>query len=251
VNGSPSTTSPAWPTHWPKDSFTGIWTWALAVVAALPFVGAFAFGVARPVTISYASVTPFELYLSLGGTAALEGVLVAIVLFALPKLSKFSLRELGFRVPSLRDAGIAGLGAIAMVVVANGLASLIDTLSHVKHQQDVVAMFRALHDPRTLAAFAFFAVIVAPLAEEMLFRVFFFNLGLRYGGFWAGAVLSGVLFGMAHGDLYAAVPLALGGIILCYVYYRTRNAWASVITHGTFNSLSLVAILFAPSWVSS
>jgi membrane protease YdiL (CAAX protease family) len=56
---------------------------------------------------------------------------------------------------------------------------------------------------------------------------------------------------MAHGDLYAAVPLALGGIILCFVYYRTRNAWASVVTHGTFNSLSVLAILFAPSWVSS
>ena len=55
----------------------------------------------------------------------------------------------------------------------------------------------------------------APFAEETFFRIFFFNLGLRYGGFWGGAVLSGVLFGIAHGDLYAALPLALGGMVLC------------------------------------
>jgi membrane protease YdiL (CAAX protease family) len=154
-------------------------------------------------------------------------------------------------VPTWQTVGIAALGSVAMVVVANGLASLIDALSHVKHEQDVVGLFRALHDARAIAVFAFFAVVIAPLCEEMLFRAFFFNLGLRYGGFVAGAALSGVLFGMAHGDLYAALPLALGGVILCYVYYRTQNAWASAITHGLFNSLSLLALFYGPSWVSS
>ncbi len=51
-------------------------------------------------------------------------------------------------------------------------------------------------------------------------------------------MLSGVLFGIAHGDLYAALPLALGGIVLCAVYYRTRNAFASMISHALFNAFS-------------
>jgi len=138
-----------------------------------------------------------------------------------------------------------------MVVVANGLASLIDAAAHAKHQQDVVEVFRNLHDRTAVAVFAFFAIVFAPLAEETLFRVFFFNLGLRYGGFWMGAVISGTLFGMAHGDAYAAIPLALGGVILCYVYYRTRNAWASMISHGIFNALSILALLFAPAWLTN
>ena len=99
--------------------------------------------------------------------------------------------------------------------------------------------------------FVFFAIVFAPIAEETFFRLFFFNLGMRYGGFWVGAIASGVLFGMAHGDLYAAAPLALGGMILCYVYYRTRNAWASMMTHCLFNAISIAAILFAPAWLSS
>jgi hypothetical protein len=164
----------------------------------------------------------------------------------MPALSKFSLRELGFRMPTGANVGTAILGAVGMVIVANGGASLIDYLLHSQHQQDIVQIFRELHDPTTVAIFAAFAVLFAPFAEETFFRVFFFNLGLRYTGFWGGAVLSGVLFGIAHGDLYAAVPLALGGIVLCAVYYRTRNAWSSMISHALFNSLSIVALLFIP-----
>jgi uncharacterized protein len=138
-----------------------------------------------------------------------------------------------------------------MALVANGLASLIEQFMHVQHQQDVVELFKGLHDRTAIWVFATFAILFVPFAEETFFRVFFFNLGMRYGGFWTGAIVSGVLFGMAHGDVYAAVPLALGGMILCYVYYRTKNAWASMISHGIFNALSIGALLFAPSWLTS
>ncbi|HXO17878.1 MAG TPA: CPBP family intramembrane glutamic endopeptidase, partial [Candidatus Dormibacteraeota bacterium] len=74
----------------------------------------------------------------------------------------------------------------------------------------------------------------------------FFNLGLRYGGFWGGALLSGALFGIVHGDFYAALPLALGGVVLCAVYYWTRNAFAPMISHALFNALSIVMLLVAP-----
>lgn len=89
MNDSPSPTSPSWPTHWPKDSFTGFWSWALAVLVAMPFVGAFVLGLTKAGSVSYAHVTPLEIYISIGGTLAFEGILVAIVLLALPRLSEF------------------------------------------------------------------------------------------------------------------------------------------------------------------
>jgi membrane protease YdiL (CAAX protease family) len=251
VNDSPSQISPAWPTRWPKDSFTGVWSWLFAILAAALFIVAFVFGVLKGPSVSLPHVTSLELYLSIGLTAVVEGAFVIVALLALPALSKFSLRELGFRTPGWPAIGAGILGAFAMVIVANGLASLIDAMSHAKHQQDVVAVFKNLNDPIAVWIFAFFAVVFAPLAEETLFRVFFFNFGLRYGGFWVGAILSGILFGLAHGDVYAAVPLALGGVVLCYVYYRTRNAWASMISHGLFNAISILALLFAPSWMNN
>jgi len=243
VNDSTSAISRDWPTRWPKDSFKSVWTWLLAGFIAFLFIAAFVAGLK---TTRVPSVSPLEFDALLLVQFVIEGAIVAVLLAALPALSKFSLRELGFRVPTAANVGTALLGAVGMVVVANGGASLIDYLLHSQHQQDIVQIFRELHDPRTIVVFAAFAVVFAPFAEETFFRVFFFNLGLRYAGFWGGAVLSGVLFGIAHGDAYAAVPLALGGIVLCAVYYRTRNAWASMISHALFNSLSIVALLFVP-----
>ena len=246
MNDSTSAISPAWPTHWPKNSFTSVWSWLLAGFIAAIFVLSFVLGLQ---TNRVPSVTPLEFDVLIGAQFAIEALLVVLVLATLPSLSKFSLRELGFVPLSLANLGTAVLGAIAMVVVANGGASLIDYLAHSQHQQDIVLLFRELHDPTTVAVFAVFAIVFAPFAEETFFRVFFFNFGLRYWGFWGGAILSGVLFGIAHGDLYAAVPLALGGMVLCGVYYRTRNAYASMISHAIFNTLSIVVLLIGPKTI--
>lgn len=243
MNDSTSAISRDWPTRWPKDSFKGFWTWLLAGFIAFLFIGAFVAGLR---TSRVPAVNAVEFDALILTQFVLEGVLVALVLAVLPALSKFSLRELGFRMPTIENLGTAILGAIAMVIVANGGATLIEYLAHSQHQQDIVAIFKELHSPGTIAIFAAFAIVFAPFAEETFFRVFFFNLGLRYGGFWAGAITSGALFGIAHGDLYAALPLALGGIVLCTVYYRTRNAFAPMLSHALFNALSIVALLVAP-----
>ncbi len=244
MNDSTSAISPVWPTRWPKDSFKGFWTWLLAGFISLLFVALFVFSVSHNQVPK--SVDPVAFDMGLIAQFVLEGLLVGIVLLALPRLSKFSLTDLGFRAPSAANVAVAVLGAVAMFVVANGSADLLNYATHTDHQQDVVEIFRALHNPPTIALFAAFAVIFAPFAEETLFRLFFFNLGMRYGGFWGGAILSGALFGVAHGDIFEALPLALGGIVLCVVYYRTRNAFSSMISHALFNSFSIVLLLAFP-----
>lgn len=245
MNDSTSTLLPDWPTRWPKGSFKGAGTWVLAIVLASIFIATFV-GTLRS-SGAPVRVNPLVLDIAFLLQFVVEGVLVVVVLLALPHVSKLRLTELGFRMPGGATLVVAVFGALAMAIVANGTANLIDHFAHNRHEQDIVEIFRALHDRTAIVIFAAFAIVFAPFAEETFFRVFFFNLGLRYGGFWTGAVVSGALFGLAHGDLYAAVPLALGGVILCYVYVRTRNAYAPMISHALFNALSIAALLFAPS----
>jgi membrane protease YdiL (CAAX protease family) len=247
VNDSISTNSSNWPTRWPKDSFKSVWTWVTVLVILAPFSLALVLQYEQGNTMPPPSAfSPLAIYATILVTLLLEGLLALIAILTVAPLSHLSLRELGFRRPTLAAVATAIGGGIVMAIVANGSASLIDALVHSRHEQEIVEIFRALHDPAAIAAFAVFAVTFAPLFEETIFRVFFFNLGLRFGGFWLGAIVSGLLFGLAHGDVIAALPLALGGIILCAVYYRTRNAFASMISHAFFNALSIVALLVAP-----
>lgn len=266
MNDSTLPTSPAWPTRWPKNSFAPWWTIGFVLLLAAITVSvllvaflaaAIWLSASHPQALLAAAKNPA----TMSGTAftALvaaqlvgEAAGVLIILLALPPLTRFTLPELGFRFPGGRVLGFALLGAIGMVVAADGGGDLVDVLAHSKHQQLVVQIFEHMrHDSRLVISFAIFAVLLQPIAEETIFRVFLFNLGLRYGGFWGGAIFSGVLFGLAHGDLYAFVPLTLGGIVLAWVYYRSRNAYASMISHALFNALSTAALYFAPKLAGS
>lgn len=239
-----------WPQHWPEGSFragpTALVVLALVGATLLVAVIGVAWIILRyGLNVIHTGGVPLVPALLL--QLAVDAAWVGVLWWGTPRVSHLSLRELGFRAISPRELGWSVLAAIAMAVVVNGGATLIELMTHQKHDQQVVEMFKQIHAPAIIFFFAFFAIVLAPIAEEVTFRVFVFNLGMRYRGFWFGAVLSGLLFGAAHADIFAFVPLALGGIVLCAVYYRTRNAYASMVTHGLFNSLSIFALIFAPS----
>ncbi|MBV8638752.1 MAG: CPBP family intramembrane metalloprotease [Candidatus Eremiobacteraeota bacterium] len=248
MNNSISTTSAGWPTHWPANSFRGGPT-ALLILAA---IGAAILGGVIGVLIFFAAHRPRTMGPQFVVSAIwvqllVEGAAVIVILIGLPAVSKRSLRELGFYAPRPWQLGVALLGAIAMVIVVEGGASLIQTLTHTKHEQSVVELFKqVIGQPSVMWLFAVFAIVLAPFMEEVIFRIFIFNVGLRWGGFWLGAIVSGLCFGAAHADPYVLIPLALGGMVLCGVYYRTGNAFCSMVSHGLFNAVTVFALIFAP-----
>jgi membrane protease YdiL (CAAX protease family) len=238
VNDSNSTISPGWPTHWPKDSFSGFAAWATAIVI-VAIVALSAIGSAQQIS---GPVDPQRLVFGLTLQALLETGLISCALLALPGIAKMPRSALGFTTPTMPVLAGAVLGAIAMILTVDGSSAIVSVLTHTDHKQQPVEVFAGLHQPAAIAAFALFATVFAPALEETIFRVFVFNFGMRYGGFWLGAAASGVLFACAHGDKYAAIPLGLGGVVLCAVYYNTRNAYASMISHALFNAFTLVAL---------
>lgn len=87
--------------------------------------------------------------------------------------------------------------------------------------------------------------VVAPIVEETVFR------GLLYGwlrariGIAAGAVISALIFSVAHGILVLAPALAVTGLVLALVYERSRSLWPAVIVHGLVNTIMIVALYAA------
>lgn len=169
--------------------------------------------------------------------------LVPYLMWIMLRIWKRTPAELGFRMPTWREAGIGVIGFAAMLLVVQGLSVVIQTLAHVQHQQAPVQLLKGIRQPGTLAFFVVFAIVIAPVIEELTFRVFLFNAAHSYWPFWPAAALSGLFFGFAHADPYAFAPLVLGGIVLCKVYDYTKNAWISMISHGLFNGTTIFALL--------
>ncbi len=93
-----------------------------------------------------------------------------------------------------------------------------------------------------LALFAVVAVLITPVAEEAFFRGFVFaGIGRRFG-VAKGAIISALLFSIAHVHIGLLVPTFLLGLILAWLYLKTRSLWNCAITHFAFNALALAAV---------
>lgn len=182
-----------------------------------------------------------------------ELIVIVYLLIVVPTLACTTLEGIGFRNLSGRTLKYAAIAVAGMFVVVTALGSLLTNVLHAKTPEEAVQIFLSLHSLSAKIGFAFFAAIVAPLWEEFVFRVFLFSAMFKWWGFWPAAITSSILFGVAHGqpggvavNLAIVVPLAIGGLILCWVYTVTRNAWANIITHGLFNFISLALLFVAP-----
>lgn len=100
--------------------------------------------------------------------------------------------------------------------------------------------------PLLLLLIVFTAVVVAPIAEELQFRVVLLG-GLQQVGLpRLGILLSSTMFTLAHGfpDCIALIPLTAG---LCYTWQRRGNYLTCVLVHflfNLFNILLAVLVLF-------
>ena len=109
------------------------------------------------------------------------------------------------------------------------------------------------------------------MAEEFFFRGFFFGalrrLPLRVAGHelgpWVAAILTGILFGLAHTGSASSqylVPLGFLGFVLCLVRWRTGSLYPCMALHSFNNALALgvnqlnwtgveVGLLILASWL--
>jgi len=94
-----------------------------------------------------------------------------------------------------------------------------------------------------LAVLSFIALIAAPVAEETFFRGFVFAGARKRLGYGWGAILSALLFAIAHIEPGAFVPIFLLGLLLVWLYARTRSIWACILTHSLYNSIALLFVI--------
>ncbi|MBW4690213.1 MAG: CPBP family intramembrane metalloprotease [Lyngbya sp. HA4199-MV5] len=97
-------------------------------------------------------------------------------------------------------------------------------------------------DNGALILFFVTAAIAAPLFEEILFRGFLLPSLTRYMPTWGAIVLSSFIFAIAHLSLSEVLPLMVLGMVLGFVYSRSRNLLSSMLLHSLWNSGTLLSL---------
>jgi membrane protease YdiL (CAAX protease family) len=87
--------------------------------------------------------------------------------------------------------------------------------------------------------------VVAPIAEEMLFRGYMFTALRNWRGTLPAALIVGLLFGGVHAASAPAAdlaPLAALGFGLCLVYRYTGSLYPSIGAHALNNSIAFASL---------
>ena len=115
--------------------------------------------------------------------------------------------------------------------------------------------FEELGNVSGLAAIAIVIVVVllAPVAEEIFFRAFFYRALRTRLRVWSASLITGCVFASVHLQYYSEpvllLVIAAFGIGQCLLYERTGSLFAVIATHAAFNTFASLEIAAVPALI--
>ena len=146
---------------------------------------------------------------------------------------------------SVRHLVWAFVGVPIALGCSFGWASVLASVTEAVEPQMFVQAVFDVDSVSTVMAASVYAVLGAPILEEVLFRGLMLPAMTKQLGIAMGITLNSVLFGLIHAaDPWAIVPAAAIGIIACGLRVRSGSIGASVLFHS-LNNLSALLLLAA------
>jgi len=90
-------------------------------------------------------------------------------------------------------------------------------------------------------------VIIAPVAEEILFRGYLFGKLKKYVPIWIAIIATSLLFGVIHGAWNIMIDTFALSVILCLLRELTGNMWASILLHMVKNGIAFYILFIYPT----
>jgi uncharacterized protein len=138
-----------------------------------------------------------------------------------------------------------GVGVVTLPAVwaLQGLSSVIlQLLTFHPHEQEAVELLRATEAWSNRLILGIATIVIAPVAEEVIFRGILYPAIKRAGyprtALWGTAIL----FGLIHFNLGTFVPLTFLAIVLACLYEYTGNLLACITVHSFFNAANFIAL---------
>ena len=181
------------------------------------------------------------LYLS---TPPWEGAVVLTALGQGSALKRFLVQNYGWTARAWGNVAMGVAAGLGILVVTALVVSLESRTFRVRANNPfVTASALGHHLGFAAAAIACGVVLLAPMAEEALFRgILFGSLSQRWR-YLPSTAVSAAIFGLAHLNLSLLLPLAVAGVVFNALYRRTGSLIPSTMAHATLNGVSVAAAL--------
>lgn len=110
-------------------------------------------------------------------------------------------------------------------------------------RQEIVDLLIRARSPLALGLIVGMALVVGPMAEELVFRAGIFRYLRTRSPRWVAFAVSAGLFALLHANWASFLPLFILGLILAFAYERTGRLTVPILAHAFFNLNSLLLVL--------
>jgi membrane protease YdiL (CAAX protease family) len=143
--------------------------------------------------------------------------------------------------------------ALALVIIILPIAlplqsvsiGLMDKMGWKPRNEEAVTLLTNASSPATQIYLIVFAIVLAPVAEEFIFRGLLFPF-LKQHGFpktaWLGVNL---FFALIHGNAAIFISLFVLSLALTWLYEKTDVLLAPIFAHALFNTANLVLLKYS------
>lgn len=166
-----------------------------------------------------------------------SSIMIGLVFFVLTRFRGGNIRDLGFG--TYKDnkwvlwAVLMGFGAFLLMLAMT--ATIARFWPQLIHEQDVMSIVTQAKSDWELLAVVLMVGVMAPVAEEILFRGYLYHSAEpRFGRVWA-IVITSLVFGCMHTDLFRVLQLSMIGAYLNGVMLKADSLWASIFAHSVWN----------------
>src|SRR5215469_9121187 len=177
----------------------------------------------------------------------LFSVVIVLIVVTFLQLRGLDINSLGgfFKISFRRAVGTG----VILLFFAYPLISLADVITERffkagTSKQGIVELFSGSRTIEQRVMIIVFAVAIAPVIEEFLFRFFLYGVIKRYFGRFLGIIVNALLFAAAHTHLPSFMPLFVLGSCFTIAYEWSGSLLVSMTMHSLFNSLTLVVLAF-------
>ncbi|MFZ1301729.1 MAG: type II CAAX endopeptidase family protein [Candidatus Microsaccharimonas sp.] len=236
----------------------------LIMIAALPVWVFLGFMLAQAIVLVSVQVAqlagaPFDqinpsLFQVIAG-AIVYGLSLLIVIGVpwLVKKSRTSREELGIqRFPSWMDIVWVPAGAIAYLILTSiitGLAMMFITFVNFDQAQDTGFTNITSHFEYIMAFLML--VVIAPIAEELLFRGYLFGKLKKYAPVWVSIIITSLVFAVVHFAWNVGFDVFALSVVLCLLRVVSGSLWPSIMLHSIKNAVAFYFLFINPMVLST
>lgn len=161
-------------------------------------------------------------------------IIYPLMYFFISKLPKFEIKK--------NKLGVGGFIACIFItyflmITANIIGIILNSLIGNATGNGAVNPLMDVIDGLSPVAMILFAAVLAPIWEELLFRKFLIDRVVNYGEVTA-MLMSGVMFGLYHGNLAQCTYAFAIGCFFAFIYIRTGKIGYTIAIHMIINGFS-------------